>query len=148
DCHSTLKCLARLGVSLEKQQSTIVIQGSGMSGLRPSITELDTENSGTTVRLLAGIASACPFATTFIGDSSLSRRTMKRIIEPLRLFGANLAARDDNFLPLTVQGGALKAIDYRLPVASAQVKSAVLLAGLNANGTTRVIEPAATRNHT
>ncbi len=148
DCHSTLKCLAGLGVPFEERQSTVVIRGRGLTGLQPASTALDTENSGTTVRLLAGITAACPFATTFVGDSSLSRRPMRRVMEPLRLFGANVEAREDNFLPMTVRGGPLKAIDYRLPVASAQVKSAVLLAGLNAAGTTRVIEPSTTRDHT
>ena len=110
--------------------------------------ELDAENSGTTVRFMSGLVAGSPFESTFVGDESLSRRPMKRIIDPLRRFGATIQARDDNYLPLKIKGGALKPIDFTMPIASAQVKSAVLLAGLYASGTTRVHEPVASRNHT
>ncbi len=148
DCHSTLKCLARLGVRFKEHEHTVVIEGCGSAGLSQPNSTLDAENSGTTVRLLAGIVAGYPLESTFIGDASLSRRPMKRVIEPLKQFGAKLDARDGNFLPMTIHGGPLKAIEYQLPVASAQVKSAVLLAGLRAAGKTRVIEPAPTRDHT
>lgn len=148
DCSSTLKCLAGLGVPIDRKGADVVIQGNGLQGLRRPARELDAENSGTTVRLLSGILAGTSFESTFIGDSSLSRRPMKRIIEPLRRFGARLDARDDNYLPMCVQGAPLTAIDYTLPVASAQVKSAVLLAGLQARGTTRVHEAVRSRDHT
>src|SRR5262245_48312091 len=148
DSHSTLACLERLGVRFQESGSTVEIAGKGLAGLARPKTVLDAANSGTTVRLMSGILSACPFESTFVGDDSLSRRPMNRIMTPLRQFGARLTARDDNFLPLTVAGGALRAIDYELPVASAQVKSAIVLAGLHARGKTRVREPIPTRNHT
>jgi 3-phosphoshikimate 1-carboxyvinyltransferase len=148
DSHATLACLQRLGVRFRERGAAVEIEGKGLTGLRPPDKSLDAANSGTTVRLLSGILSACPFESTFVGDDSLSRRPMKRIMTPLRQFGARLTARDDNFLPLTVAGGVLHAIDYELPVASAQVKSSIILAGLHARGTTRVREPIPTRNHT
>jgi 3-phosphoshikimate 1-carboxyvinyltransferase len=148
DCQSTLACLRRLGVTIRQNGSTVVIEGRGSHGLiRPS-GELDAGNSGTTVRLMSGILAGQPFESVFIGDASLSRRPMRRVMEPLRRFGAALSAQDDNYLPLRIQGGPLKAIDYTLPVASAQVKSAILLAGIFAEGTTRVREPLSSRNHT
>jgi 3-phosphoshikimate 1-carboxyvinyltransferase len=150
DCQSTLRCLGQLGVRIDRNggAATVRIEGRGFEGLREPSEPLDAGNSGSTVRMLSGILAGRPFASSFTGDASLSRRPMKRIIEPLERFGATLTARDGNYLPLTIRGGALKAIDYPLPVASAQVKSAVLLAGIQALGTTRVVEPAATRDHT
>ncbi|HLQ78541.1 MAG TPA: 3-phosphoshikimate 1-carboxyvinyltransferase, partial [Terriglobia bacterium] len=148
DCQSTLECLRRLGVAIQQEGSTVVIQGRGPHGLERSSGELDAGNSGTTVRLMSGILTGHPFESILVGDASLSRRPMKRVIEPLRQFGALLSAKDDNFLPVRIKGGRLTAIDYKLPVASAQVKSAVLLAGLFARGTTRVRELMPTRNHT
>src|SRR5262249_22957696 len=105
-------------------------------------------NSGTTMRLLAGILAGQPFTSKLTGDSSLQKRPMKRVVGPLRQMGAQIQARDDNFAPLEIRGGRLKAIEYTMPMASAQVKSAVLLAGLFADGATTVIEPARTRDHT
>src|SRR5262245_23611671 len=148
DSHSTLACLERLGVRFRGYGAAVEIDGKGLAGLSRPDGFLDAANSGTTVRLMSGILSACRFESTFVGDDSLSRRPMNRIMTPLRQFGARLTARDDNFLPLTVAGGALRAIDYELPVASAQVKSAIILAGLHARGKTRVREPIPTRNHT
>ena len=150
DCLSTLTCLRELGVGVEEHQGgqDVVIGGCGFRGLKAPSRPLDAGNSGTTVRLLSGIMAGHPFETKFTGDESLSKRPMKRVIEPLRKFGASIDARDDNYLPMTVRGGSLNAIHYALPVASAQVKSAVLLAGLFADGVTRVEEPAPTRNHT
>jgi len=147
DCQSTLNCLRRLGVMIGQTGSTVTIQGRGLHGLESPSRELDAGNSGTTVRLMSGIMAGQSFESTFVGDASLSRRPMRRVIEPLRRFGATLTAQDDNFLPLHIQGGSLTAIDYTLPVASAQVKSAVLLAGVFAKGTTRIQEPIPSRNH-
>ena len=147
DCQSTLACLRGLGVKISQAGSTVTVEGRDRKFDAPT-RDLDAGNSGTTVRMLSGILAGQPFESTFVGDASLSRRPMKRVIEPLRMFGASLTARDDNFLPLVIQGGGLNAIDYTLPVASAQVKSAILLAGLFAHGTTRVREPLPTRNHT
>jgi len=148
DCQSTLDCLIRLGVKVHREGSTVTIQGSGLDGLQKPERELDAGNSGTTVRLMSGILSGQPFDSTFVGDASLSRRPMRRVMDPLRQFGATLTARDDNYLPLRIRGGNLSAIDYTLPVASAQVKSAVLLAGVFASGTTIVRESIPSRNHT
>jgi 3-phosphoshikimate 1-carboxyvinyltransferase len=148
DSHSTLECLKTLQILSKEKHGTITIEGRGLAGLRQPTSVLDAQNSGTTVRMLSGILAACPLTATFVGDESLSRRPMRRIVNPLREFGATIEAREDNFLPLTIHGGHIKAIDYRLPVASAQVKSAVLLAGLHAEGRTRVSEPLQTRNHT
>ncbi len=148
DCLSTLDCLRRLGVPIHRDGNTVTIQGRGLAGLRKSSHELDAGNSGTTVRLMSGIMAGFPFESIFIGDESLSRRPMKRIMEPLRRFGAILEARDDNYLPLKIRGGSLSPVSFTMPIASAQVKSAVLLAGLHAGGTTKVNEPVATRNHT
>jgi 3-phosphoshikimate 1-carboxyvinyltransferase len=148
DCQSTLDCLRSLGASIQRDANTVIIDGGGLTGLRKSSHELDAGNSGTTVRLMSGIVAGFPFESTFIGDESLSRRPMKRIMEPLRQFGATLEARDDNYLPLKIRGGSLRPVSFAMPIASAQVKSAVLLAGLHARGTTKVDEPVATRNHT
>jgi 3-phosphoshikimate 1-carboxyvinyltransferase len=147
DCLSTLRCLGQLGVRVERSDSEVRIGGRGLGGLLRAKEPLDAGNSGTTVRLLSGILAAHPFVSTLVGDASLNRRPMARIVEPLSLFGARIRS-DDGRLPLEIQGGALRAIAYRLPVASAQVKSAVLLAGAHASGTTRVEEPVPTRNHT
>jgi 3-phosphoshikimate 1-carboxyvinyltransferase len=148
DCRSTLECLRRLGVKIDQTGSTVAVHGRGLQGLQKPSRELDAGNSGTTVRLMSGILAGLPFESIFIGDESLSRRPMKRIIDPLRRFGATVEARDDNYLPLKIKGGPLKALDFAMPVASAQVKSAVLLAGLQAKGVTSVHEPIASRNHT
>lgn len=148
DCHSTLGCLKSLGAEIKISGSTIQITGRGLRGLKSSWRTLDAENSGTTIRLLSGILSGQSFTTKITGDSSLQKRPMKRVITPLREMGAVIRGRDDNFPPLEIHGGKLHAIHYQMPMASAQVKSAVLLAGLYADGETSVTEPAATRDHT
>lgn len=148
DCQSTLECLRRLGVLIRCDGPTVTIEGRGLHGLQKPSQELDAGNSGTTVRFMSGLVAGFPFESTFIGDESLSRRPMKRVIDPLRRFGATIEARDGNYLPMTVKGGALQPVDFTLPIASAQVKSAVLLAGLYARGTTKVHEPVPSRNHT
>jgi 3-phosphoshikimate 1-carboxyvinyltransferase len=148
DCASTLECLRSLGVPMQRDGSTVHIAGRGLQGLQPPSGELDAGNSGSTVRFMAGLLAGFPFQSTFVGDSSLSRRPMKRVLDPLRRFGAKVQAREDNYLPMTVKGGALTAIEFTMPIASAQVKTAVLFAGLNARGTTKVHEPVRSRNHT
>ena len=148
DCASTLECLRRLGAPIRRDGSTVTIEGRGLQGLNKPSDELDAKNSGSTVRFMSGLVAGFPFESTFVGDASLSRRPMKRIIDPLRRFGATLEAREDNFLPLKVRGGPLKAIDFTMTIASAQIKTAVLFAGLHARGTTRVHEPVPSRNHT
>ena len=152
DCQKTLDCFAALGVSVTRQPDVIEIGGVGLSGLRAAPQMLDVGNSGTTIRLISGILAGQKFTTAITGDSSIQRRPMKRVIEPLALMGARIEARDHNFAPLQIMtregGGNLQAIAYAPPVASAQVKSCVLLAGLFADGTTSVIEKTPTRNHT
>jgi 3-phosphoshikimate 1-carboxyvinyltransferase len=148
DCHSTLGCIKSLGVDVKVESSTVQVAGRGLRGLKSSWRTLDAENSGTTIRLLSGILSGQTFTTKITGDSSLQKRPMKRVMTPLREMGADIRGRDENFPPLEIRGGKLHGIDYKMPMASAQVKSAVLLAGLYADGETSVTEPAATRDHT
>ena len=148
DCESTLECLRKLGVTASKVGDTVKIEGRGLAGLRESRSKLDAGNSGTTMRLAAGILAGQSFRTVIKGDKSLSRRPMSRVITPLEQMGAQIKSAEDGRPPLTIQGGNLTAIRYELPVASAQVKSAVLLAGLFAEGVTQVVEPLPTRDHT
>jgi 3-phosphoshikimate 1-carboxyvinyltransferase len=148
DCRSTLDCMKALGAEVKVDKDTVRVTGRGPSGLKSSWRALDTGNSGTTMRLLTGILAGQHFTTKLTGDASLQKRPMKRVISPLREMGADIRARDDNFAPLEIRGGPLRAIEYNMPVASAQVKSAVLLAGLFADGVTSVTEPARTRDHT
>lgn len=153
DCSSTLDCLRGLGVEVERDGATVRVEGAGTDGggqnFRQPSNDLDCGNSGTTMRLLAGVLAARPFASTLAGDESLSRRPMRRVMEPLELMGARLTAADGH-APLRVEGRRpLRAIRYEMPVASAQVKSCVLLAGLGAEGRTEVVEPCTqTRDHT
>src|SRR5580765_2871755 len=109
DCQSTLECLKRLGVTIRQKGSSVTIQGRGIQGLEPPSRDLDAGNSGTTVRLMSGILAGQSFDSTFIGDTSLSRRPMRRVMDPLRQFGATLSAKDDNFLPLRIRGKRLTA---------------------------------------
>ena len=148
DCHSTLGCMKALGADVKVEGTTVKITGHGLHGLKSSWRALDAENSGTTIRLLSGILSGQQFTTKISGDASLQKRPMKRVVAPLRQMGADIRAKDDNFPPLEIHGGKLRAIHYEMPMASAQVKSAVLLAGLYADGITQVTEPAKTRDHT
>ena len=147
DVNSTRTCLQDLGVPIISQSGELIIDGVGINGLKPPIKKLDAGNSGTSMRLLAGILAGQNFSTTITGDESLCKRPMKRIIEPLEKMGAIIES-EQGYPPLTVHGGNLRAIEYKMPVASAQVKSCVLLAGMYANGTTRVHEPAQSRDHT
>ena len=148
DCHSTLDCMKALGTEVKLDKDTVRIIGRGLRGLKGTRRALDAGNSGTTMRLLAGILAGQQFTSQLTGDASLRKRPMKRVVAPLRQMGADIRARDDNFAPLEIRGGRLHAIDFKMPMASAQVKSAVLLAGLFAEGETIVTEPARTRDHT
>jgi 3-phosphoshikimate 1-carboxyvinyltransferase len=148
DCAATLCCLRQLGVQVEQNGSEVAIQGRGLDGLRAPDSLLDCGNSGTTMRLLAGILAGQDFAATLTGDDSLRARPMQRIIEPLEMMGAQISSPTGS-APLEIRGRRLlKAIDYELLVASAQVKSCILLGGLNAHGKTTVIENEPTRDHT
>lgn len=148
DCESTLRCLRGLGVSIEEKGSGIIVEGKGLNGWSKPRKALDAGNSGTTMRLLAGALAGQKFASELTGDSSLRRRPMRRVMEPLRQMGAKITACEDEFAPLKVEGSALHSIDYAPKVASAQVKSALLLAGLFADGETVIHEPVRTRDHT
>jgi 3-phosphoshikimate 1-carboxyvinyltransferase len=147
DCQSTLACLRALGVDISTSGNTVTLLGRGLRSFRSPSGPLDAGNSGTTMRMMAGVLAGQPFPTTIAGDASLSRRPMRRVIDPLTRMGARIDAIDGH-APLTIHGTALRPIDYTPPVPSAQVKSAVLLAGLHAEGTTSVTEPAQTRDHT
>jgi 3-phosphoshikimate 1-carboxyvinyltransferase len=146
DCASTLGCLKTLGVGWERNGGSVMIHGGGAELQAPK-TPLDCGNSGSTIRMLSGILAGQNFTCELSGDESLSRRPMARIIKPLEMMGARIEARDGGRPPLKLTGGRLKAIDYKLPVASAQVKTCLLLAGLYADGVTRVEEPIPTRDH-
>jgi 3-phosphoshikimate 1-carboxyvinyltransferase len=146
DCASTLSCLAALGVELEQKENGVLIHGRDPK-LQPPNIPLDCGNSGSTMRMLSGILAAQEFSSELVGDESLSRRPMARIVAPLRPMGAKIAASDGDRPPLRITGTHLNAIDYKMPVASAQVKSALLFAGLLAEGETRVEEPLRTRDH-
>src|SRR6476659_7804020 len=147
DCRSTLSCLAALGVDVSVSGDTITLMGRGLLSFRSPAGPLDAGNSGTTMRMLAGVLAGQPFVSELVGDESLSRRPMRRVIEPLSRMGAAIEATDGH-APLTVHGRPLTPVQYVQQVPSAQVKSAILLAGLHADGTTSVTEPARTRDHT
>jgi 3-phosphoshikimate 1-carboxyvinyltransferase len=149
DCKATLAALRNMGVSIEElDRTTLRISGAGMHGLQQPAAALDMGNSGTAMRLFAGLLCGQAFATTLLGDASLSKRPMARVIDPLSRMGASIES-NNGLPPLIVHGGQrLNGIDYSLPVASAQVKSAILLAALYAEGESHIIEPATTRDHT
>jgi 3-phosphoshikimate 1-carboxyvinyltransferase len=148
DCRSTLECLRRLGVEIEVSDRVVRVAGAGLSGLKEPRRALDAENSGSTMRMLAGVLAGQPFTSTITGDDSLRRRPMRRVIEPLRQMGAEIRSSEGDRAPLEIRGGRLHAIDYATPTPSAQVKSAILLAGLFADGVTTVRESVCTRDHT
>lgn len=149
DCLSTLRCLRQLGVNITVDDRHIEIRGRGLAGLNEAEDILDCGNSGTTMRLLTGLLAGCPFLSVLNGDHSLRQRPMARIIDPLRMMGADISARDQNRrAPICIRGASLHAIEYLLPVASAQIKSALLLAGLMARGRHTIIEPTPSRDHT
>ncbi len=152
DCQSTLACMSALGIGHEFSNGdgprVLTVHGKGVNGLAASAGPLDAGNSGSTIRMLSGILAAQPFSTVIAGDESLAKRPMRRIIKPLTEMGARIGAVEDQFPPLTIEGSNLHPIEYETPVASAQVKSCILLAGLYAPGETAVREPIATRDHT
>ena len=149
DCLSTIDCFRRLGIDIENTSDKILVYGKGLHGLKKSDTMLDVGNSGTTTRLISGILAGQKFETTLNGDESIQTRPMKRIMEPLSMMGADITSiRGNNCAPLHIKGAPLHGIHYLSKVASAQVKSCILLAGLYADGITSVTEPSVSRNHT
>lgn len=149
DCLSTISCFQKMGVAIKRTGDRVVIQGNGLRGLKQPDGILDCGNSGTTTRLISGILAAQDFSVTLTGDSSIQKRPMKRIMDPLSLMGADIRSVHNNgCAPLAITGTSLHGIHYPSPVASAQVKSAILLAGLYADSETRVTEPYVSRNHT
>lgn len=148
DCLSTIQCFRNLGIRIEEDQEILRIYGKGLYGLSAPSDTLDTGNSGTTTRLISGILSGQPFTTVLNGDASIQSRPMKRIMVPLRQMGADIVSiRGNDCAPLRITGGSLRGIHYHSPVASAQVKSAILLAGMYADSPTTVTEPSLSRNH-
>lgn len=149
DCLSTIDCFRKMGVQIEVgDHHDVTIHGVGLHGLKKPSERLYTGNSGTTTRLISGILAGQTFATTLTGDASIEKRPMGRVIRPLREMGAQITGVDDKFCPLSIQPSHLHGITYTLPVASAQLKSAILLAGLYADSPTTIIEPAPSRDHT
>ncbi len=148
DCLSTISCFKKMGVPIDVSEKEVVVHGVGLHGLKAPTELLYTGNSGTTTRLLCGILAGQPFSCTLNGDASIQKRPMGRIIKPLREMGADISGKDGNLCPLNIHPAPLHGIRYEMPVASAQLKSAILLAGLFADGPTTVIEPAPSRDHT
>src|SRR6266849_2536978 len=140
DCRSTLDCMKALGAEVKLDKDTARVTGHGLRGLKSTRRALDAGNSGTTMRLLAGILAGQTFTSQLTGDASLQKRPMRRVVGPRREMGADILSREDNFAPLEIRGGYLDSIDFQLPMASAEVKSAVLLAGLFAEGESSVTE--------
>src|ERR1700722_768769 len=148
DCASTLECLRRLGIAVDAKGEHVRIAGKGLDGLTAPRRTIDAENSGSTIRMMAGVMAGQSFNSTITGASSLRRRPMRRVVDPLRQMGADIRGADGDRAPLEIRGGKLHGIDYTTPVPSAQVKSAIMLAGLYADGVTTVRESARTRDHT
>jgi 3-phosphoshikimate 1-carboxyvinyltransferase len=149
DCLSTISCFRKLGVTIEESDNQLRIIGKGFEGLTEPTEVLDVGNSGTTIRLLMGILAGRPFFSSLVGDESIGKRPMTRVTNPLSEIGARIDGRKDgSFTPISIRGGGLKPVNYHLPVASAQVKSALILAGLQAEGQSIIIEPEETRDHT
>ena len=149
DCLSTIACFEKMGIEIENRGDTVLVHGRGLHGLQRPEQSLDCGNSGTTTRLISGILAAQDFDVTLTGDASIQKRPMKRIMEPLSMMGADIQSVNDNgCAPLHITGKPLHGIHYHSKVASAQVKSAILLAGLYADGETKVTEPYVSRNHT
>lgn len=148
DCLSTISCFKKMGVSIDVSEKEVVVHGVGLHGLKAPDELLYTGNSGTTTRLLCGILAGQPFSSTVNGDASIQKRPMGRIMKPLREMGADISGKDGNLCPLTIHPAPLHGIRYTMPVASAQLKSAILLAGLFADSPTTVVEPAPSRDHT
>ena len=149
DCLSTISCFQAMGIHIQKNKDKVLVEGKGLHGLQAPLDILDVGNSGTTTRLISGILAGQDFTSRLTGDASICQRPMERIITPLSLMGAQITSQNQNgCAPLTIQGGHLHGIHYQSPVASAQVKSCVLLAGMYADAPTSVTEPVLSRNHT
>lgn len=148
DCMSTISCFKKLGIDIEVTDDKVIVHGKGINGLTAPSETLDVGNSGTTIRLISGILAAQNFNSTLNGDASIQKRPMNRVIKPLSQMGAEIESTNNGYAPLTIHGKKLKAMEYTMPVASAQVKSSILLASLFAEGTTTIIEPVASRDHT
>lgn len=150
DCLSTVGCFRDMGINIEMDGEKVIVHGKGLNGLSAPKNTLNVGNSGTTLRLMSGILSAQPFTSTLTGDDSIKKRPMDRVAKPLTLMGADIKSLspDKILAPVTIAGKPLKGINYTLPVASAQVKSAIILASLYADGETVIVEPEATRDHT
>lgn len=149
DCLSTISCFRKMGVDIDIKGNEVFVKGNGLHGLKPPKDLLDVGNSGTTIRLLSGILAGNNFDATLIGDESIGKRPMKRVTDPLRMMGCKIEGKDDaNYTPIKIYGGNLKGIDYNMPVASAQVKSALILASLYADSKSIIREKVKSRNHT
>jgi 3-phosphoshikimate 1-carboxyvinyltransferase len=149
DCLSTMSCFRGMGVEIKEDGDKVIVHGKGWDGLQEPESILDAGNSGTTVRLMSGMLAGRPFHSVVVGDESIAKRPMKRVTEPLSLFGAHIDGRNNGqYTPLSIRGGRLSAVDYTLPVASAQVKSAMIFAALQAEGVSTITEQVSTRNHT
>ncbi|MDM5316286.1 3-phosphoshikimate 1-carboxyvinyltransferase [Fictibacillus sp. b24] len=149
DCLSTISCFKKLGVNIQQDGEKVTVEGKGLTGLKPPSEDLYVGNSGTTIRLMLGILANTPFSSTLTGDDSIAKRPMNRVTQPLKQMGAIIEGNDSgNKVPLQIKGGKTKGIHYTSPIASAQVKSAVILAGLEGEGTTSVKEPVKSRDHT
>lgn len=149
DCLSTIRCFRQMGISIEQNGSDVLVHGKGLHGLSAPSDVLDMGNSGTTTRLISGILAGQRFSSTLTGDASIQSRPMNRIMTPLKEMGADITSLKNNgCAPLSIQGTQLHGIHYNSPVASAQVKSCILLAGMYADGETKVTEPVLSRNHT
>ncbi|MDG5470640.1 3-phosphoshikimate 1-carboxyvinyltransferase [Jeotgalibacillus sp. ET6] len=149
DCLSTIKCFRSMGVQIDEKDDEIVIHGVGFQGLEEPKDVLDVGNSGTTTRLLLGILAGLPFHSVVIGDDSIATRPMRRVTDPLKQMGANIDGRENGqYTPISIRGGKLSPIEFVMPLASAQLKSAIIFAGLQAEGATTIIEPEKTRDHT
>ncbi|WP_290062322.1 3-phosphoshikimate 1-carboxyvinyltransferase [Paraclostridium bifermentans] len=149
DCLSTIDCFRKMGVNIDINDKEVIVKGVGLRGLKKPNEILNVGNSGTTIRLMMGILAGNEFESTVIGDESISKRPMKRVTDPLRLMGCSIKGNDDaNFTPITIYGGNLNGIEYKMPVASAQVKSSIILASLYADSSSTIIEKSKSRNHT
>lgn len=148
DCLSTIDCFRNLGITIEIENTKVIIHGKGLRGLKVPEKVLYTGNSGTTTRLLCGLLAPQNFNSTIDGDESIRKRPMNRVIDPLTRMGASITSLNNGYTPLDIKGNNLQAIEYHMPVASAQLKSALILAGLYAEGITKIKEPQSSRNHT
>ena len=149
DCLSTISCFRKMGIDIEIKNNEVFVKGNGLYGLQRPNEILDVGNSGTTIRLMMGILAGNDFEATLVGDDSIAKRPMKRVTDPLRLMGCDIKGKDDaNYTPITIKGGNLKSIDYKMPVASAQVKSSLILASLYGEKLSTIYEKVKSRNHT